>query len=236
MGDDGKGREYYELRTYTLNKNKLSILDEYLKQAFIPALKRLKFAPVGVFVEESHEEQIRLFVLIVHRTAESCLTLNARLAADDLHQQAAQSYLQAPATDPVYQRIESSIMVAFEGMPELEPVDAAKPRVFQLRTYESHNERAARKKIEMFNRGEIEIFRRVGLTPMFFGETVVGSVMPNLTYLLVFTDEEARTAAWNTFRSDPEWIKLKSIPDYADKEIVSKITNRVLTPAAYSEL
>jgi hypothetical protein len=235
-GADGRRAEFYELRTYTLKKSKLPMLDDYLKQAFIPALKRLKFGPVGVFVEQAEDDNLRLFVLIIHPTAESCLTLNARLAGDMEHQRAGQNYLAATAADPVYTRIESSVLVALDGMPQLIPVDADKPRVLQLRTYESHNERASKKKIEMFNQGEIAIFRRVGLTPMFFAETIVGSAMPNLTYLLVFPDEQARTEAWNTFRSDPEWLKLKSIPEYADREIVSKITNRVLTPAAYSEL
>ena len=233
---DGTRKEFYELRTYTLKKSKLPLLDDYLKQAFIPALKQLKFGPVGVFLESAEDDNLRAFVLIIHPTAESCLTLNARLANDMEHQKAGQHYLAATAADPVYTRIESSVLVAFDGMPQLVPADASKPRVLQLRTYESHNERASKKKIEMFNQGEIAIFRRVGLTPMFFAETIVGSAMPNLTYLLVFPDEQVRTDAWNTFRVDPEWLKLKSIPEYADREIVSKITNRVLTPAAYSEL
>ena len=72
--------------------------------------------------------------------------------------------------------------------------------------------------------------------PLFFRETVEGGVMPNLTYLLVFPDDEGRKAAWNRFREDPEWLKLKAIPEYADKEIVSRITNIILTPAAYSEI
>jgi hypothetical protein len=140
------------------------------------------------------------------------------------------------AADPVYTRIESSLLAAIEGMPKLEKPDAGKPRLLNLRIYESHNERAARKKIEMFNKGEIAIFRRVGLTPVFFGEAVIGALVPNLTYMLVFPDEDGRKAAWDKFRGDPEWIKLKAIPEYADKEIVSHITNRILTPTQYSEI
>ena len=88
----------------------------------------------------------------------------------------------------------------------------------------------------MFNKGEIAIFRRVGLNPVLFGEAILGTRIPNLTYLLAFDDEAARVEAWNKFRSDPEWIKLKSIPEYEDKRIVSKITNKLLTPAEYSQI
>src|SRR5439155_5764713 len=106
-------------------------------------------------------------------------------------------------------RIESSLLVPIAGMPHLEKPDTSRPRLLNLRIYESHNERAAKKKIEMFNQGELAIFRRVGLTPVFFGETVIGGAMPNLTYMLVFADEASREAAWSRFRDDPEWKKLR---------------------------
>jgi hypothetical protein len=88
----------------------------------------------------------------------------------------------------------------------------------------------------MFERAELAIFRRVGLTPVFFASALAGAAMPNLTYMLVFPDEAGRKAAWDRFRGDPEWVKLRAVPEYADKQIVSKITNLVLTPVAYSEV
>jgi hypothetical protein len=60
--------------------------------------------------------------------------------------------------------------------------------------------------------------------------------MPNLTYMLTFPDDDTRKKAWNKFRTDPEWLKLKVMPEYADKNIVSKIWNRVLKPAPYSQI
>jgi hypothetical protein len=80
------------------------------------------------------------------------------------------------------------------------------------------------------------IFQRVGLTPVLFGQTIAGSNMPNLTYMLVFPDDAARTAAWKRFGGDDDWKKLKAVPEYADKEIVSRITNKVLVPESYSEI
>jgi len=132
--------------------------------------------------------------------------------------------------------VESSLLAAIDGMPKLAVPDTGKPRLLNLRIYESHNERAGLKKIEMFNKGELAIFQRTGLKPVFFAETIVGSAMPNLTYLLVFPDEDARKAAWDKFRVDPEWLKLKAMPEYVDKEIVSKIANKILTPTSYSQI
>ena len=111
-----------------------------------------------------------------------------------------------------------------------------KPRLFELRTYESHSKKANKKKIEMFNNGEIAIFRRTGLQPVFFGETLIGPKMPNLAYLLVFENMAEREKNWGAFASDSEWKKLSNTPGYTDAEIVTNISNVFLRPTAYSQI
>lgn len=235
-GTTGNDREVFELRAYSLKVAKKPVLDDYLSKAFIPAVKRLGLGPVGVFSDTPKDEKVVVYVLTVFQSADQCLSLPARLAADPEHQKAGADYLAATPADPVYERVESSLHLAIEGMPKLARPDTSKPHLLNLRIYESHNERAAAKKIEMFNLHELPIFQRVGLTPVFFGQTIVGSNMPNLTYMLVFPDDADRAAAWKRFGGDDEWKKLKAMPEYADKEIVSKITNKVLTPESYSEI
>lgn len=227
---------YFELRAISLRPGKESLLDGYLKSAFIPAVTRAGCGPVGVFHERSEEGQALVHLLIVHPSPGHFAALSQRLATDAAYLESGRDYLGASAADPVYDRIESSLYRGIQSLPKLQPTDPSTPRLLNLRIYESHNERAAAKKIEMFDQGELAIFQRVGLTPVFFGEALAGSRLPNLTYMLVFNDEEARKAAWDRFRSDPEWLKLKAVPEYADKEIVSKITNKILTPAAYSQI
>lgn len=234
--EEPKSTELYELRVYSQPIGKQGILDRYLSKAYLPALKRLNSGPVGVFVENVDENKRKVYVLIVHPSVEQAVTLSTRLHADEEYRNAAKVYLDARPNDPVYTRIDSSLLAPIEGMPRLAKPDTSKGRLLNLRVYESHNERAAKKKIEMFNKSELAIFRRVGLTPVFFAETLVGAAMPNLTYMLVFPDDRARQAAWGRFIQDDEWKKLRAIPEYADKEIVSHITNKVLTPAPYSEI
>lgn len=233
---EGEGRDVYELRVLSLKPAKKAVLDDYLSKALIPGLHRIGIGPVGVFTEDLPPDNLAVYVLTVLKSAGECITYPNRLAADEEYKKAAAEYLAAPASDPVYERIESSLHHAIAAMPKLEKPDASKARILNLRIYESHNERAAKKKIEMFNLHEMPIFRRVGLTPVLFGETIVGSKMPNLTYMLVFPDDPARAAAWKRFGGDDEWKKLKATPEYADKEIVSRITNKILTPEPYSEI
>src|SRR5262249_1932159 len=122
--DERKTREHYELRAYSLKPAKLPLLDQYLSKAFIPTLKRYGLGPVGVFVDKSSPEQSKVYVLIVYPSVDRCASLSARLADDAEYRKLAADYLAVSASDPVYSRIESSLLTAIDGMPKLEKADA----------------------------------------------------------------------------------------------------------------
>ena len=111
------------------------------------------------------------------------------------------------------------------------------PRIFELRIYESPSEKAHLKKVEMFETlGEIEIFKRTGLTPVFFGRMIAGPKMPCLVYMLVHDSLAAREKSWSAFVGDAEWAKLRQTPGYGDADIVSNITTWLLRPSAASQI
>lgn len=235
-----RAREFYELRMYHLRRGpKQKLFDDFYREAALPAWNRVGVAPVGVFNVMVGPDSPTMYVLLTHKSMEAMATATDRVRSDAEYQKAGAEFINATPSDPTYVRVESSLLAAFEGMPKLEvPAAAAekKPRLFELRTYESHSKKANKKKIEMFNKGEIAIFRRTGLQPVFFGETLVGTKMPNLTYMLVFENMAGRDKAWGTFVSDPEWKKLSTTPGYTDPEIVTNISNVFLRPAPYSQI
>ncbi|MBC7354350.1 MAG: NIPSNAP family protein [Thermogutta sp.] len=137
--------------------------------------------------------------------------------------------------DPTYQRVESSLLLAFDGVPKVEVPTTADSRIFQLRIYESHNLTKHVKKVEMFNKGgELAIFRRLKMNPVFFGQALIGTKLPNLTYMLGFDTIEAQKQAWAAFLKDPEWLQLRDKPEYA--QTVSNITNIMLQPSPVSQI
>jgi hypothetical protein len=176
-----------------------------------------------------------LWVLLPHPSLESVASANTNILANERYQQAGHTVLNCPKDDPAYQRMESSLLLAFDHCPKVEIPSQKDTRVFQLRIYESHNTVKAKRKIEMFNEGgEIALFRRTGLNPVFFGESLVGGKMPNLTYMVGFDDSDAQKKAWDTFRNHPDWQQLRSRPYFQDT--VSNITNLVLRPAVSSQI
>src|SRR5439155_19111493 len=164
-------REYYELRLYHLRRGPMQKrFDDFYREAAIPAMNRAGIGPVGVFNVAFGPDSPTMYVLMPHKSMESFAPSLDRVRADADYQKAGTEFINASPSDPSYVRVESSLMAAFEGMPKLEAppgAESKKPRIFELRTYESHSKRANKKKIEMFNKGEIAIFRRTGLTPVF---------------------------------------------------------------------
>jgi len=126
-------------------------------------------------------------------------------------------------------------MIAFDQCPKVETAIKADARLVQLRIYESHSMKKGEMKVHMFNEGgEIALFRKCGMQPVFFGKTLVGTKVPNLTYMLVFENAEAQKANWGKFVQHPEWKALSAKPMY--KDTVSHITNIVLKPTPYSQV
>jgi hypothetical protein len=241
QGTQTASPEYYLWRQYILrNGTAPRRLAEYLQNAAIPALNRIGHTPVGVFDVVAGVPGPTTFVLTPMPTLDALGAMEAKLQADDQYLRAAGPYLEATAADPAYVRQENALLAAFPRFPRLvvpAATAAKRPRLFELRTYESPSEKAHMAKVKMFSEmGEIEIFKRVGLTPVFFSRTLAGPRMPSLVYMLVHDDMAGREKSWDAFRNDPEWKKVSSTPGYSDAEIVTNITTIYLRPAAYSQI
>ena len=175
--------------------------------------------------------------MIPFPTLEAFSNLNGQLEADADYQKAGAELFGRAPKKPAYSRIESRFMKAFAGIPVIEQPAYSKAkasRLFEIRTYESQDTNKARLKVEMFNKGEIDIMRNVKLGPVFYGETLIGPDVPNLTYMLSGTDDESHKAHWKGFLGHPEWDRMKKLDRY--KGTVSKITSIFYTPTEWSQI
>jgi hypothetical protein len=231
-------RSWIELRFFHLrNDFERPRLDAILKDVYLPAGSRLGFGPVGFFNVTVGPSMPTLVSLTAYDSLASMEKVSDQLAADEAWNRALDDF--SKPKELVYSRIESRLLRAFATMPKVEiPAQepGRTPRVFELRTYEARNLRASLTKITMFEEGEISIFRRTGLLPVFFAQTIVGTGLPSLTYMLAYDSLEAREENWRKFLNDPEWIKLRAKPGFSDAEIVSNIHSCFLRPTPYSPI
>jgi hypothetical protein len=241
-------REYYELRAYRLKPGApTTTLDAYFEKALLPALEKQGIGATGVFTElevnkpaqtSAPKADTPIWVLIPHRTLDSFVHVSADLNADPSVRKAGADYLQAPKASPAFDRIDTWLYIAFKGHPAMTVPPFAKSRVptrvFEMRDYESHSEVKALAKIAMFDEGEIEIMRTLGMSPLFFGQGLAGPNLPHLRYITSGPDLATHLNAWKAFGPDPRWMKMKDLPQYADS--TSKNTARFLAPTPYSAI
>ena len=218
---DASSPQYFELRVYTAQTDEQrQRVNDYWQNAGVPAYNRMGIKPVGVFTELEVSATNKVYVLIPCDSLEIFAAIPAKLAADADYQKAAAEYLAAPKSDPAYERIESSLLVAFDGMKQLAvPPADKKPNVFELRTYKSPSEEKGLNKIKMFESGEITVMKEVGLAPVFYGRTLIGPNMPCLAYMTCGENMDAHKQHWQGFGAAPIWKQLLADPQYKDNMI-----------------
>lgn len=230
-------KEYYSLLVYHLKeKGQEAKLDNYCEHALLPVLHTLGFKNIGVFKPIDNDTTV--YVLIAAATVEKLLKWPELALQNAAYRTNAKDYLNTPWDQPVYSRMETIIMEAFDEMPQL-AVPALKgpdtARVYELRSYEGPTEQLYRNKVEMFNKGnEVGIFKRLGFNAVFYANVLSGSKMPNLMYMTSFENRAARDEHWKAFGSDPAWKTLVGNTYYAHN--VSHQDIILCHPATYSEL
>ncbi len=233
-------REFYHLRRYSLQSGpQMKLTESYFADALIPTLSRMGMGPVGAFRLEFGPETPAFYLLVPGASVEGLAQLDLHLAKDDAFLKLADPFWSATAMAPAFQRVDISLLAAFDGWPKLvaPPFTAAKAkRIFQLRTYESPSNADHVRKIEMFHAGEFDIFKNAGCNPVFFGDTLAGSRLPSLTYMLSFANAAELDAKWEIFRNNPAWKKLSTSPRYASEQLVTNITNLILSPLSCSQI
>jgi hypothetical protein len=231
--------QFVELIKYQLHPGaKKSMVSDFYKNVAIPALNRIGISKVGVFVPVYGPQNHYLYVMVPHTSMEAVFTDNEKLLADKTYVSEGDKFLNSPMNDTSFVRMEKLIFRNFNNLPTIEvPTELMenKSRIYEIRIYESPSMVSAKKKVHMFNEGgEIDIFKKTGLRPVFFGECLAGAAMPNLYYMLAFNSMQERDTNWQTFVKSPEWAKLSKDPYYSDT--VSGITDIILRPESYSQI
>jgi hypothetical protein len=214
----------------------LQRLRDFLGNSVVSAYNRAGVRPVGLFQVSVGPDSPSFLMVAPYPSMAGIQETMGKLAADEKWIKDVAAFDEK--WDLAYERRESSLLLTFKSFPGLEipKAEPGKTNLFELRMYESRNDLGHAKKVSMFDGGEIDIFKRVGVNPVFFGSTMFGPRMPNLVYMICFPSIEARAEAWSKFGQDPEWKKISTAPGMVDRELVSSISNQLLTPLPASQI
>lgn len=234
-----QNKDIYQIKTYLMNtEQQMETTENFLKDAYLPALKRLGIKSIGVFKPKTiNSDSIKkVMVLIPFTSLEQFSNLDNQLLKDNAYLTAGANYINAPYNNKPYLRIESILMEAFNGrknivLPALN--SSRKDRVYEMRSYEGHTEAILENKIDMFHDGEFELFDKLNFNAVFYAKVISGPKMPNMMYMTTFENQTKRDDLWKAFFASPEWKVLSAKPEY--KNNVSKNDMLFLTPTEYSD-
>jgi hypothetical protein len=233
-------QQYYEIKIYRIgDKTQESIIDTYLKDAYLPALHRAGIPVAGVFkpVEADTAFGKLIYVFVPFKSVDQYIQLSDKLDKDKVYAVAGKAFLDAPFDKPAFLRYESIFLKAFSKMPAFRVTKyttAPSERIYELRSYESATEAKATKKIEMFNEGgEIQLFENIGSNAVFYGQVLFGSNKPRLIYMTTYADMKSHDEHWKAFRDSDGWKKLSGMEEY--KNTVTKANPYLLHPTSYSD-
>lgn len=239
-------RTFLELATWRLHnsdESQLKRVSDYLEAGRFPALTRAGALsgnvakPIAALTNLIGPDGPAILTITQYASLAAMQQTIAALDSDTAHLKALDALSSGPGLPFV--TVESTLLQSLTVIPSaILPSDAAtrSPRIFELRIYQSQSWPARQKKATMFNSGEIGIFQRLGMRPVFIGESVIGPRQPNITYMLSFDSLAEREKHWQAFGSDPEWKKLSAPPELKDAQIVANISNLILRPLPFSPL
>ncbi|MDT0650847.1 NIPSNAP family protein [Autumnicola edwardsiae] len=160
-----------------------------------------------------------------------------KLGQNESFLQKAEDFQNSDHKDAPYLRFESILLKAFEDMPQMQASTLKGPReerVYELRSYQSPTETLFKNKVDMFNDGEVEIFKELDFNAVFYGEVISGPEMPNLMYMTTFANKKSRDQHWQQFGESTGWEELSSRAEYPAHN-VSHIDITFLYPTDYSD-
>jgi hypothetical protein len=106
-------------------------------------------------------------------------------------------------------------------------------RVFELRTYYAHPGKMKDLQAR-FRDHTCKLFEKHGMTNIgYWNPTDSKQAEQKLIYILAFPSKAAADKAWNDFKNDPEWKKVREASE-VNGPLVAKVESVYLNPTDYS--
>jgi hypothetical protein len=222
-GRAAESAHWYLLETFQLRQgDQVSRMHDYLK-TWLPTVSKSIAGPKLVLeaVIAPHTPQLLAVIGVANfedlRTAQATVTTSLTALG---------------AGEPLFDSLNTTILEAAAYSPEITAAKSEKSRYFELRTYHAPTMPQLVALHQRFAGPEVRVFHRSGIFPLFYASTLIGTNLPNLTYLIPFDSLAAREKAWDAFSADPEWIKARkeSIDKFGQIVSVSDIAIYRATP------
>ncbi|MEX2233368.1 MAG: NIPSNAP family protein [Cyclobacteriaceae bacterium] len=227
-----KDSRYFEMRTYHCNENKRPDLISRFQDHTVRLFERHGIDNIGYFIPTDRNNNSLTFILAYPDKASRDVRWN-NFANDPEWKEAAKN---SEANGKLVAKVDQVFMnIAPDLSTKIKKSDGKQERIFELRTYYCLPDKVENINAR-FRDHTRKLFEKHGMTNVAYWFTAEkDGAQSKLVYLLAHKNEGAAKASFDSFRSDPEWIKVRDASEAGGK-IVEKVESVYLKALDFSQL
>jgi hypothetical protein len=219
----------FELRIYYAAPGKLDDLHARFRQHTTALFEKHGMENLGYWVPLDNKDN-KLVYMLAYPSKEAREASWKAFMSDPDWQKA---HKESEANGKLVNKVETIFMKAADYSPAIKP-SKAEPRVFELRTYTTHEGRLPNLN-KRFREHTIKLFEKHGMTN--FGYWIPTDKPNTLIYLLAHKSQEAAKASWDAFHANPDWDKVRKASEAeagGSLTIKGGVESEFLKPTDYS--
>lgn len=224
----------YELRIYYTHPGKMPDLLKRFREHTCALFEKHGMVNIAYWLPVEEKDQDKLYYILRHASRDAAKA-SWKAFVDDPAWHAVRDA--SEAAGKIVSKVDSTYLVATDYSPDWPASAAAGSRVFELRTYVCNDGKLDALDAR-FRNHTLKLFAQHGMTnlPYFHPTDANKGAGKTLIYLLAHQSVDAAKASFNSFRQDPEWIKVRTESEAAGPILVSPPSSIFLSPVDFSKL
>ena len=220
----------FELRIYFAAPGKLDDLKARFRDHTTALFEKHGMENIGYWVPTDNQSNKLVYILAYPSREARDASWKAFMADPEWKQVVKES----EANGKLVTKVDSTFMKATDYSPSIKPVKAEPARVFELRTYTTHEGRLPTLH-KRFRDHTVSLFEKHGMTN--FGYWTPLDKPNTLIYLLAHKSQDAAKSSFAAFRADADWDKARKASEAeagGPLTITDGVKSEFLAPTDYS--
>lgn len=224
----------YELRVYYTHPGKMPDLLKRFREHTCGLFEKHGMVNIGYWLPVEAKDQDKLYYILEHKSRDAAKA-SWKAFIDDPAWHAVRDA--SEAAGKIVNKVDSIYLVTTDYSPNWPASAATGSRIFELRTYVCNDGKLDALDAR-FRNHTLKLFEKHGMTnlPYFHPTDENKGAGKTLIYLLAHKSVDAAKASFNSFRQDPDWIKVRTESEAAGAILVSPPSSIFLSSVDFSKL
>jgi len=222
----------YELRIYTVHPGKMPDMLARFRDHTCKLFEKHGMENIGYWLPVKEEEAHKLHYVVKHASREAAKASWTAFVNDPEWIKVRDA---SEANGKIVAKVDSIYLAATDYSPAVPVLTGS--HIYELRTYVCNDGKLDALDAR-FRNHTLELFEKHGMTnlPYWHPTDADKGAGKTLVYLLAHDSVEAAKKSFDSFRQDPEWIKVRDASEVGGKILVQSPSSVFLKPVDFSKL